>query len=117
MVEAAAGTNLSLRTSGSGRVTVNGDEVRGAGQPEHHGAELAARLERMETRLARVDGEQGRVAELETQLASLSQTDSGARDMASRLLSLRSKVGTIALVAACSLSQLLRVQELNFSSK
>ena len=83
--------NISLRTSGSGKINLNLQDLTGlvdklGGQREEHsGAVLSGRLELLESELSGLTGEEGRLVGLESQLRQLREAVESSDDTDRRL--------------------------------
>ena len=77
MLEAGQDRNISLRTSGSGKINLNLQDLTalvdkvGGQREEHSGAVLSGRLEAVETEVSGMTGEEGRLVGLESQVRQL----------------------------------------------
>ena len=91
VLEAGQNRNISLRTSGSGKINLNLQDLTGlvdklGGQREEHsGAVLSGRLELLESELSGLTGEEGRLVGLESQLRQLREAVESSDDTDRRL--------------------------------
>ena len=96
VLAAGQNKNISLRTSGTGKINVNLEDLSslvakvGGQREEHSGAVLAGRLEALESVLSGLTGDEGRIVGMESQLRQLTQTVESSDDTDRRLRKLKS---------------------------
>ena len=80
VLAAGQNKNISLRTSGTGKINVNLEDLSslvakvGGQREEHSGSVLAGRLEALESVVSGLTGDEGRIVGMESQLRQLTQT-------------------------------------------
>ena len=91
VLEAGQNKNISLRTSGSGKININLEDLTslvakvGGQREEHSGSVLSGRLEAVESEVSGLTGEEGRLVGLETEVRQLRQTVESSDDTGRRL--------------------------------
>ena len=91
VLAAGQNKNISLRTSGTGKINVNLEDLSslvakvGGQREEHSGAVLSGRLELLESELSGLTGEEGRLVGLESQLRQLREAVESSDDTDRRL--------------------------------